>query len=70
MQLRFLGCSDEHGVPRIGCKCQVCCSILSPESHNTHIRGLSSMVNAQREVGLSPPAFAPGQVPDRVQTYD
>ena len=24
MQLIFLGSSDEHGVPRVGCECQVC----------------------------------------------
>jgi phosphoribosyl 1,2-cyclic phosphate phosphodiesterase len=34
MQLMFLGCSDEHGVPRVGCGCQVCQSVLSPGSRN------------------------------------
>ncbi len=32
MQIIFLGCSDEWGVPRVGCKCDVCRSALSPES--------------------------------------
>lgn len=34
MQLIFLGCGDEYGVPRIGCECEVCRDALSPESHN------------------------------------
>jgi len=34
MQLIFLGCGDEHGVPRIGCDCEVCQSALAPDSHN------------------------------------
>jgi phosphoribosyl 1,2-cyclic phosphate phosphodiesterase len=34
MQLIFLGCGDEHGVPRIGCDCEVCQSALSPDNHN------------------------------------
>ncbi|MGD8625541.1 MAG: MBL fold metallo-hydrolase [Anaerolineae bacterium] len=34
MQLIFLGCGDEHGVPRIGCDCEVCRSALSPDSYN------------------------------------
>lgn len=34
MQLLFLGCSDEQGVPRLGCQCQVCRSALSPGSRN------------------------------------
>ncbi len=35
MQFLFLGCSDEHGVPRVGCRCPVCCSALSPGSRNS-----------------------------------
>jgi len=35
MQLIFLGCSDEHGVPRVGCECDVCRSAASPGSRNT-----------------------------------
>jgi phosphoribosyl 1,2-cyclic phosphate phosphodiesterase len=34
MQLIFLGCGDEHGVPRIGCDCEVCRNILSAGSYN------------------------------------
>ena len=34
MQLIFLGCSDEHGVPRVGCECEVCRNVLSPGSRN------------------------------------
>ena len=34
MQFIFLGCSDEQGVPRIGCDCEVCRNVLSPGSHN------------------------------------
>jgi phosphoribosyl 1,2-cyclic phosphate phosphodiesterase len=34
MRLIFLGCSDEHGVPRVGCPCDVCCSIRSPTNPN------------------------------------
>lgn len=34
MELIFLGCSDEYGVPRIGCDCEVCRNILSAGSHN------------------------------------
>lgn len=34
MQVCFLGCGDDHGVPRVGCECEVCLSALSPESRN------------------------------------
>lgn len=34
MELIFLGCGDEHGVPRIACDCQVCRNVLSPGSRN------------------------------------
>jgi phosphoribosyl 1,2-cyclic phosphate phosphodiesterase len=34
MQFVFLGCSDEHGVPRVGCECQVCRNVLSPGSRD------------------------------------
>ena len=34
MQLIFLGCSDEQGVPRIGCECDVCRGALSSGSRN------------------------------------
>jgi phosphoribosyl 1,2-cyclic phosphate phosphodiesterase len=34
MQVVFLGCSDEQGVPRIGCECEVCRSALLPGSRN------------------------------------
>jgi phosphoribosyl 1,2-cyclic phosphate phosphodiesterase len=34
MQVVFLGCSDEHGVPRVGCECQVCRNVLSPGSRD------------------------------------
>jgi phosphoribosyl 1,2-cyclic phosphate phosphodiesterase len=34
VQFIFLGCSDEYGVPRIGCECQVCRNILSPGSRD------------------------------------
>ncbi len=34
MQILFLGCSDEHGVPRLGCRCPVCSSALVPGSRN------------------------------------
>jgi len=34
MELIFLGCSDEYGVPRIGCRCDMCRNDLSPESRN------------------------------------
>lgn len=34
MQLIFLGCSDEQGVPRIGCECEVCRNVLSAGSRN------------------------------------
>jgi phosphoribosyl 1,2-cyclic phosphate phosphodiesterase len=34
MQLIFLGCSDEHGVPRVGCECGVCRNVLSVGSRN------------------------------------
>jgi phosphoribosyl 1,2-cyclic phosphate phosphodiesterase len=34
MQLLFLGCGDEHGVPRVGCDCEVCRNVLSPGSRN------------------------------------
>lgn len=34
MRLIFLGCSDEHGVPRVGCECRVCRGALSPGGRN------------------------------------
>ncbi len=34
MQFIFLGCSDEQGVPRIGCECEVCRNVLSAGSRN------------------------------------
>jgi phosphoribosyl 1,2-cyclic phosphate phosphodiesterase len=34
MQFVFLGCSDEYGVPRVSCDCQVCRNVLSPGSRN------------------------------------
>jgi phosphoribosyl 1,2-cyclic phosphate phosphodiesterase len=34
MQIVFLGCGDEYGVPRVGCTCQVCRNVLSPGSRN------------------------------------
>ncbi len=34
MQLTFLGCSDDLGVPRVGCECQVCRNVLSPGSRD------------------------------------
>lgn len=34
MQLIFLGCSDDQGVPRVGCECEVCRNVLSPGSRN------------------------------------
>jgi phosphoribosyl 1,2-cyclic phosphate phosphodiesterase len=34
MELIFLGCGDEHGVPRIACDCHVCRNALSPGSRN------------------------------------
>jgi phosphoribosyl 1,2-cyclic phosphate phosphodiesterase len=34
MQLIFLGCGDEHGVPRVGCDCEVCRDALSIGSRN------------------------------------
>jgi phosphoribosyl 1,2-cyclic phosphate phosphodiesterase len=34
LQLIFLGCSDEQGVPRIGCECDVCRNALSSGSRN------------------------------------
>jgi phosphoribosyl 1,2-cyclic phosphate phosphodiesterase len=34
MQVIFLGCSDEHGVPRVGCECRVCRGVLSPGGRN------------------------------------
>ena len=34
MQLVFLGCGDEHGVPRVGCDCDVCDSALTRVSRN------------------------------------
>jgi phosphoribosyl 1,2-cyclic phosphate phosphodiesterase len=34
LQLIFLGCSDGQGVPRIGCKCEVCRNVLSAGSRN------------------------------------
>ena len=117
MQLMFLGCSDEHGVPRVGCECQVCRGVLSPgsrnyrtspsvalrygppyaervvlidaapefrlqvtslglrqfdallltHSHDVHVLGLSSLISAQREAGLSLLVHAPGQVLDEVR---
>jgi len=34
MQFVFLGCGDGHGVPRVGCRCQVCHNALAPDSRN------------------------------------
>jgi phosphoribosyl 1,2-cyclic phosphate phosphodiesterase len=34
MQVIFLGCSDEHGVPRVGCECEICHHALSPDNRN------------------------------------
>lgn len=34
MQLIFMGCSDEHGVPRVGCECEVCHSAALAGSRN------------------------------------
>lgn len=34
MELIFLGCGDGHGVPRVGCDCEVCRNVLSAGSHN------------------------------------
>lgn len=34
MQLILMGCGDEHGVPRVGCECDVCRSAVSPASRN------------------------------------
>lgn len=34
MQVVILGCSDEQGVPRVGCECEVCQSALLPGSRN------------------------------------
>jgi len=34
MQLIFLGCGDEHGVPRVGCDCKVCRDALATGSRN------------------------------------
>jgi phosphoribosyl 1,2-cyclic phosphate phosphodiesterase len=34
MQVLFLGCGDDHGVPRVGCGCEVCRNVLSPGSRN------------------------------------
>jgi phosphoribosyl 1,2-cyclic phosphate phosphodiesterase len=34
MQLIIMGCSDEQGVPRVGCDCDVCRSAAAPGSRN------------------------------------
>lgn len=34
MQLIFLGCGDDRGVPRVGCECELCRKALSSESRN------------------------------------
>lgn len=34
MRLIFLGCGDQHGVPRVGCTCATCREALSPDSRN------------------------------------
>ncbi len=34
MHVFFLGCGDDHGVPRVGCECGVCRNVLSPGSRN------------------------------------
>jgi phosphoribosyl 1,2-cyclic phosphate phosphodiesterase len=34
MQVLFMGCSDDQGVPRIGCECAVCHSALAADSKN------------------------------------
>ena len=34
MQIIILGSGDAHGVPRIGCDCEVCRNVLSPGSRN------------------------------------
>jgi phosphoribosyl 1,2-cyclic phosphate phosphodiesterase len=35
MQLIIMGCSDEHGVPRVGCECDVCRGAAPPGGRNT-----------------------------------
>ncbi len=117
MQFIFLGCSDEHGVPRIGCECEVCRNVLSPGSrnyrtgpsvalrygpsharrtvlidaapefrlqatslglgyvdalllthaHDSHILGMSALLNAQREAGHRLGVHAPATVLDDVR---
>lgn len=42
MELVFLGCSDEHGVPRVGCECEVCLSV--PPRGNRNYRTGPSVV--------------------------
>jgi phosphoribosyl 1,2-cyclic phosphate phosphodiesterase len=42
VQLIFLGCGDEHGVPMVGCDCDVCRSALSEGSRNA--RSCSSVL--------------------------
>lgn len=34
MKITFLGCGDQHGVPRVGCACDTCRQALSPDSRN------------------------------------
>jgi phosphoribosyl 1,2-cyclic phosphate phosphodiesterase len=34
MQITFLGCGDAKGVPRIGCRCDVCLAARAPGSRN------------------------------------
>jgi phosphoribosyl 1,2-cyclic phosphate phosphodiesterase len=34
MQVIFLGCGDDQGVPRAGCDCEICRNVLSPGSRN------------------------------------
>lgn len=42
MQLVFLGCGDEHGVPRVGCDCDLCSKAL--EQGNRNYRSCSSVL--------------------------
>ncbi|MFN2165191.1 MAG: MBL fold metallo-hydrolase [Anaerolineae bacterium] len=34
MEVLFLGCGDDYGVPRVGCDCDVCRNVLSPGSRD------------------------------------